>query len=150
MSADRPTYDPSPEVLRILARRYGHKRIEPSEVAVSDEDFLAGVGRVRFETIMPPPDLLAKAVAAGVMFTEPRTLDHDGWISAARQAAAALTAREVGDAFLASLTSRRMDLRSALASYALTHNLPEHSFTEWREWSWSAGCGQTGQTEPRT
>jgi hypothetical protein len=33
-----------------------------------------------------------------------------------------------------------MDLRSALASYALTHNLPEHSFTKWANWS-CAVCG---------
>jgi len=65
---------------------------------------------------MPPPELLAQAVAAGVMFTEPRTLDHDGWVRAAKRAAAGVTAPEVGAAFLASLTSGRMDLRSALAS----------------------------------
>lgn len=69
MSATRPTYDPSPELLRILARRYQHKWIDPSE---------RGPGNERFEVIMPPPDLLARAVAAGVMFTESRTLDHDG------------------------------------------------------------------------
>ena len=81
---------------------------------------------------MPPPELLAHAVAAGLMFTEPRTLDHDAWINAARQSAAAVTAPEVGDAFLASLTSRRMDLRSALASYALTRHLPDHPYAEQR------------------
>jgi hypothetical protein len=48
------------------------------------------------------------------------TLDHDGWIRAARRAVAGVTAQEVGDAFLASLTSRRLDPRSTVASYALT------------------------------
>ena len=93
------------------------------------------------ETTMPPPDLLAEAVAAGVMFTEPRVLDHDGWVRAARQTAAARTAREVGQAFLASLTSRRMDLRSALASYALAQHLPGHTYTERQGGVTCAVCG---------
>jgi len=130
VSADRRVYDPSPAVLRILARRYGHKWIGTTDR-----------GTPIFETIMPPPDLLAQAVAAGVMFTEPRTLDHDAWIHAAQQAVAAVTAREVGQAFLASLTSRRMDLRSALASYALTQHLPDHTYTERPSGVTCAVCG---------
>jgi hypothetical protein len=99
------------------------------------------------ETTMPPSDLLTRAVAAGVMFTEPRrALDHDGWIQAARQGAAAVTAREAGSAFLASLTSGRMDLRSALASYALVRHLPEHPYAggRWRGW----GCQVCGIYQP--
>jgi hypothetical protein len=40
-----------------------------------------------------------------------------------------LSPAEVGEAFLASLTSRRLDLRSALGSYAVARLLPEHSLT---------------------
>lgn len=101
---------------------------------------------------MPPPDLLARAVAAGVMFTEPRALDHDGWVRAARRAVARVTAQEAGDAFLASLTSRRMDLRSALASYVLTRLLPEHPYTEYQRGVCCAVCGilrdRDGVAEP--
>jgi hypothetical protein len=32
---------------------------------------------------------MARAVTAGVMFAKPRLLDHDGWVQAARDAAAA-------------------------------------------------------------
>jgi hypothetical protein len=67
---------------------------------------------------------MAKAVAAGVMSTKLRTMDHDDdWVHAAR-AAADLSAEKVGDAFLASLTSQRLDLRSTLGSYAVARVLP--------------------------
>ncbi|HET7017031.1 MAG TPA: hypothetical protein VFI65_24115 [Streptosporangiaceae bacterium] len=68
------------------------------------------------------------AVDAGVMFDSLRTEDHDGWIAAARAAVTPVSALEVGEAFLASLTSRRLDLRSALGSYAVARFLPEHPF----------------------
>lgn len=68
---------------------------------------------------------MAIAVAAGVMFSEPRMLDHDGWVTAARQAGAAVNPVQVGEAFLASLTTRRLDLRSALSSYAIARVLLE-------------------------
>jgi hypothetical protein len=62
------------------------------------------------------------------MFDRPRAESHDGWVAAARRAVGRVTARKVGDAFLASLTSRRLDLRSALGSYALARHLPEHAY----------------------
>jgi len=60
------------------------------------------------------------------MFTAPQPLDHDGWVQAARRAAASVPAHAVSEAFLVSLACRRMDLRSALASYAVARLLPEH------------------------
>jgi hypothetical protein len=82
----------------------------------------------RLNRAWPAPDQMAVAEAAGIMFSSPRTEDHDGWLKAARAAAASLTAHEVGEAFLASLTSRRLDLRSALGSYAVARFLPDHPF----------------------
>jgi len=64
-----------------------------------------------------PPDDLAFARTAGIMF-EPIALDHDEEIQRALRARDAVTARQVGHAFLASLNSRRLDLRSALGSFA--------------------------------
>jgi hypothetical protein len=55
-----------------------------------------------------------------------------------------ITALEAGEAFLASLSSRRLDLRSALASYALLRYLPEHVFTAWQNWG-CAVCGIGGR-----
>lgn len=63
------------------------------------------------------------------MFAAPAVLDHDGWVEAARAAVARVSAKEIEAAFLTSLTSRRLDLRSALASYVVARGLPEHSFT---------------------
>lgn len=37
--------------------------------------------------------------------------------------------QEAGEAFLASLSTRRLDLRSALGSWAVARYLPEHAFT---------------------
>jgi hypothetical protein len=55
-----------------------------------------------------------------------KTLDHEGAIEWARRGPTKVAERIVGDAFLASLTARRPDLRSALASYHLARVLPLH------------------------
>ncbi len=72
---------------------------------------------------------LAQAVASGIAFAAPRALDHDGWVAAARAAVAAVTPKDVEEAFVASLPSRRLDLRSVLGSYAVARHLPAHPFT---------------------
>jgi hypothetical protein len=72
---------------------------------------------------------MRSAIEAGVMFGEPRVEDHDGWVAAARAAAGPLSPAEVGEAFLASLSSGRLDLRSALGSFAVARYLPEHRFS---------------------
>ncbi|MEI6620514.1 MAG: hypothetical protein WCP28_01230 [Actinomycetes bacterium] len=77
----------------------------------------------------PGKDEFDRAVSNGLMFNGPRTLDHDGWVTAARAAAAATTLTEVSDAFVASLTTRRLDIRSAIGSFAIARVLPEHGFT---------------------
>jgi hypothetical protein len=77
----------------------------------------------------PEQDAMDRAVRAGIMFTGVRRLDHDGWVRAAIAAAAAVSAQEAADAFLASLTTRRLDLRSALGSLAVARHLPGHPFS---------------------
>jgi hypothetical protein len=69
---------------------------------------------------------MSQAVEAGVMFSRPLSNDHDGWVKAVRDAVRPLSGEEVAEAFLASMTSHRLDLRSALASYAIARFLPEH------------------------
>lgn len=71
---------------------------------------------------------MQETIDRGLMFAEPRELDHDGWVSAARSAASNCDAGEVAESFLASLTSRRLDLRSALASYVFARHLPQHEY----------------------
>ena len=119
-------YDPSPAALRPLM-----------------ETFWSPQGW-RSDRAWPDPEVMRQAVAAGVMFARPRLLDHDGWVKAARDAASGLTAAEVGEAFLASLTSRRLDLRSALGSYAVARFLPEHDIIIAPHDYRCALCGQDG------
>lgn len=76
----------------------------------------------------PPTATLAQAVNAGVMFDQPRVQDHDAWVSVALQAVDAVSIDVIGDAFVESLGTRRLDLRSALSSYAIARVLPEHPF----------------------
>jgi hypothetical protein len=91
---------------------------------------------------LPPVESLSQAVKAGLMFDQPRVEDHDGWVDAARRAAASVSVDEVADAFLESLSTRRLDLRSALGSYAVARVLPEHAFASGRG---SQSCGICGQ-----
>src|SRR5206468_8930540 len=67
------------------------------------------------------------AKSQGVMF-DPVTLDHDEFVARAVRACAQVTRKQVAEAFLASLTTRRLELRSALASYAVGRHMPLHRF----------------------
>lgn len=68
------------------------------------------------------------AKRAGVMF-DPLVIDHDALIARLLRARDALTLRAVADGFLASLSTRRLDLRSAIGSYACFAHLTAHAFT---------------------
>lgn len=78
----------------------------------------------------PAEPELRDAIRRGVMFAAPQRLDHDGWVDAAKKAASLVSAEEIEDAFLASLTSRRLDLRSALSSYVVATRLPAHPYRQ--------------------
>jgi hypothetical protein len=73
------------------------------------------------------PEDRGYAIEHGLMF-EPLTIEHDDLVERVRSAAAALRPRDVADAFVASLSARRPDLRSGLASYALAAKLEPHAF----------------------
>lgn len=91
---------------------------------------------------LPSGAALEAAVSAGVMFAHPRELDHNDWVAAARAAAASVVPAQVEMAFIASLGSRRLDLRSALGSYAVARHLPEHAFEASAADSGCCVCGQ--------
>lgn len=74
------------------------------------------------------PAALSIAVEAGLGFGQARTRSHDEWITAARQAVRAISLREVGEEFVSSLLTRRLDLRSALGSYAVARHLEPHAY----------------------
>lgn len=78
---------------------------------------------------LPADRVPQAAVDSGVMFRERVRLDHDGWVGRARAAVGAIRLCDVGEAFISSLTSRRLDLRSALGSFAVARHLSAHPFT---------------------
>ncbi len=71
------------------------------------------------------PDDFAYAKSQGVMFDSIH-LSHDQAIELALRAAGEISQDEVVDAFVASLGSRRLDLRSGLGSYAVARHLRQH------------------------
>jgi hypothetical protein len=68
------------------------------------------------------------AKRAGLMF-DPVDMTHDGAIERALELRRTISPDRVARAFLASLSSRRLDWRSALGSYSAILHLPAHRFT---------------------
>ena len=73
------------------------------------------------------------AKSMGLMF-DPVAMDHDQTVAAVRSLVASLDRRTVADAFLASLSTRRLDWRSVLGSYAVFQHLPTHDHQGGRGW----------------
>jgi hypothetical protein len=78
------------------------------------------------EPYVSPADL-AYAKWFGLMFDRVY-LSHDQGVDWALQSRALVSKKWVADQFLASLTSRRLDLRSALGSFAVGLNLSAHTW----------------------
>jgi hypothetical protein len=68
------------------------------------------------------------AKSQGVMF-DPSATSHQDVVERLLRAVNSLTPQEVGDAFLASLSSRRLDWRSLLGSYTVFRHMPSHDAT---------------------
>jgi len=66
------------------------------------------------------------AKRAGVMF-DPIRLSHDDIVKRAIAAVRRVERQAVADAFIVSLSSRRLELRSALGSFAVLQHLPRHT-----------------------
>ncbi|MEM6973962.1 MAG: hypothetical protein AAF577_14270 [Pseudomonadota bacterium] len=92
------------------------------------------------------------AKAEGVLFL-PFLYTHDGLVHALLQIVDRVDPRRVGDAFIASLTSRRLDLRSALGSLAVATSLPPHTLSSSPTKRWPSGaedCKTCGYQEDPT
>ncbi len=74
--------------------------------------------------ITPPEDFLY-AKQSGVMF-DPIRLSHRDLVRRALEVRGRIDPQVVADAFLASLSTRRLELRSALGSYAVLRHFPPH------------------------
>jgi len=86
------------------------------------------------------PEDFAYAKSNGVMF-DPIRLSHDEAIGAALRAANEISGTEVVGSFIASLGSRRLDLRSGLASYAVVRNMREHKMMPATSGRYCTYCG---------
>src|SRR5689334_14844744 len=75
---------------------------------------------------------------------KPRRLTHDQIIAWHGRARAAVTRQEVTAAFLASLSTRRLDWRSALGSYAVARHLPDHPHRGPASGRYCTTCGSSG------
>ncbi len=88
------------------------------------------------------------AKAKGVMFDEMEVVkEHDACIEALKSLANIISKERVVNSFLFSLSSREVHLRSALASWALAHDIPFHSFVAYTESMhdyWCKICYQSG------
>ena len=81
------------------------------------------------------------AKQSGVMF-DPIDVSHDAVIARAIGIRRTISPETVGNAFLASLSSRRMDWRSSLGSLAAITHLPTHAFRPWGNSNHCAVCGE--------
>lgn len=108
--------------LKILTATYWSSSGWRPEVTVSPEDF-------------------AYAEAKGLMF-ETRTVSHDQAVDAAIGAVNQTPKESVSFAFVASLGTRRLDLRSALGSFAVGRHLQKHRKAEAGTSSSCTYCGE--------
>jgi hypothetical protein len=76
-----------------------------------------------------PPEDFAYAKASGFMF-DSTVLSHDEKIAWVLRSHSRVSKTSVANGFLASLTSRRLDWRSALGTYAVALHFPEHRWNK--------------------
>lgn len=95
---------------QILMKTFWNSKgwIDKESRSISDEDF-------------------AYAKSKGLMF-EPLTITHDECVQRLIDLHQIITKEQVAKAFLHSLSTRKLYLRSALSSWTLTHQLPQHAF----------------------
>lgn len=79
---------------------------------------------------VPDPKVNAVLTAAGLWTDRVHgEVGHDDLVAMTRQVADETSLPAVGAAFIGSLRSRRLDLRSALGSFAYARHLPPHTFS---------------------
>ena len=88
---------------------------------------------------------LDHARKAGLMFP-PSRLSHNDAVQRIVELRSFIRPRQVGAALIASLSERRLAQRSALGSYSIALNMPEHSFTTRPGWN-SFCCSICGAYE---
>lgn len=106
-------YDPSPEHVKTLIRTHWHNGWRSATGSTEN---------------LPSSTETAAAKRAGLIFEHPQRSAHDGLVQAVRQLALQTDLNEASTAFVTSLTSHRLDLRSALSSLTVARQLANHGF----------------------
>lgn len=110
-----------------MFRTMGVTPIDPKARKILFETYWRSTGWKPDELRHTAPADLAYARSKGLMF--PRyTFTHDKLLKDLHGAVSALSPKQVAGAFLASLSTRRNDLRSGLATYTLASQLKPHKF----------------------
>lgn len=97
--------------------------VDKRALGILTDMFWSPAGWKREPTVSPEDFAYAKA--QGLMF-DPVSWSHDQAVSKAIDAVSRTSKEAVARAFLSSLQSRRLDLRSALGSYAVGRHLKPH------------------------
>jgi len=99
-------------------------------------------GHWRYPRVMPSDEDFAYARDAGLMF-DPVTIEHDQLPLRIRSLVRRIPLHDVVEAFVSSLSSRRLELRSAIASYVIGRAMPIHTFPQ-RHFDKAAICDVCG------
>lgn len=83
------------------------------------------------------------AKSEGYMFPYPECISHEETLRRLREICTTITAKQVAEAFLYSLSTRRLEYRSALATYWYALAIPDHTpcyenkcgYCRWYSWS---------------
>lgn len=97
-------------------------RRDKRALKILTETYWSSAGWKSKAAVHPDADYARRA---GYLYDE-LPIGHDEAVSRAIEVASGLGREAVANAFLASLSSRRLELRSALGSYALAMRLPNH------------------------
>jgi hypothetical protein len=115
--------------------------VDPRALRILNSTFWVS-GHWRHPRVMPSDEDFAYARDAGLMF-DPVTIDHDQLPLQIRRLVRRIPLRDVVEAFVSSLSSRRLDLRSAITSYVIGRAMPIHTFPQ-RHIDKTAVCGVCG------
>lgn len=100
--------------------------IDPRAKKILFDRFWSPRGWIDEGARQTPAEDRAYAMRLGMMF-DPVTTDHDALLSMLRDDAESISTDDAAGAFLASLSTRRLDLRSGLASLVIARSLRAHA-----------------------
>lgn len=115
------------------------------------DTFWSPTGWKRDNTVAPADFEYARQ--AGYLF-DPVTVTHDDIVARLLTIRSRVSIEQVTDAFLASLSTRRLELRSALGSFSFAAHFPDHRLVEHASGPMPSGrphcrlCGLYGRSTP--